>query len=188
MEYEPQNEVQELERFRQYLSLLARLQLDPRLQGKVDLSGVVQQTLFEASRELEQLLQWDEAQKLAWLRKVLAHNLTDEVRKLRTVGRDVGRERSLEAALEQSSARLEAYLVAEQPSPSQEAIRHEELLLLASALAQLPDDQRQAVELHYLRGSPVADIAPLMTRSNGAVGALLVRGLQKLRALLCREV
>jgi hypothetical protein len=30
------------DRFRAYLSFLARVQVDPRLQGKLDLSGVVQ--------------------------------------------------------------------------------------------------------------------------------------------------
>src|SRR5262249_47685812 len=103
-----------LERFREFLSLLARLQLDPRLQGKVDLSGVVQQTLLEAHLAFEQLRGWDESQRAAWLRKALAHNLTDEVRKLRTAGRDVAREQPLEAALERSSARLEAWLAADQ--------------------------------------------------------------------------
>ena len=76
----------ELERYREFFSLLARLQLDPRLQGKVDLSGVVQQTLLEAHQAFDQLRAWDESQQAAWLRKALAHNLTDEVRKLAPPG------------------------------------------------------------------------------------------------------
>ena len=171
----------ELERFREFLSLLARLQIGPRLQGKVDLSGVVQQTLLEAHQALDQLRARDESQRAAWLRKALAHNLTDEVRKLRTAGRDVAREQPLEALLERSSARLEAWLATDQTSPSQRAVRQEQLLRLAEALARLPEDQRTAVELHHLRGYAVAEVARQMGRSDGAVGALLVRGLKKLR-------
>src|SRR5215468_10146694 len=95
----------DLERFRAYLSLLARMQMDTRLQGKIDLSGVVQQTLLEAHQTMGQLRQWDEPRQLAWLRRALANNLTDEVRKLGAAARDVGRERSLEEELEQSSVR-----------------------------------------------------------------------------------
>src|SRR5438132_2470197 len=117
-----------LEHFREYLSLLARLQLQPGLQGKIDLSGVVQQTLLEAHQATKQFQQMNEDQQSAWLRTALTNNLTDEVRKLGTAMRDLGRERSLEAALEESSARLEACLAADQSSPSQRAIRNEQLL------------------------------------------------------------
>jgi RNA polymerase sigma-70 factor (ECF subfamily) len=91
------------------------------------------------------------------------------------------RERSLEAALEQSSQRLEAILAADQSTPSQRAIRHEQLLLLADALARLPDDQRQAVELRHLQGLATVEIAQRMDRTVAAVGGLLQRGLRTLR-------
>ena len=172
----------QLERFREFLCLLARMQLDPRLQGKVDLSGVVQQTLVEAYQAIGQFQDWTEVQRTAWLRKTLTNNLTDEVRKLCTAKRDVGLERSLEAtALEESSSRLDLWLAADQSTPSQQAIRHEQLLCLASALTDLSEDQRQAVELHYLRGLSLAEVSSQMSRSKGNVAVLLFRALKKLR-------
>jgi len=173
-----------IERFREYLRLLARLQLDRRLQGKIDLSGVVQQTLLEAHLALEQLRSMDDGRQAAWLRRALANNLTDEVRRLGRASRNVMLERSLEAALESSSSRLESWLATEQASPSEQAVRNEQLLRLADALRQLPDDQRIAVEGHHLQGRPLADIAEELGRSRGAVGALLLRAMKKLRGLL----
>ena len=184
MSNEPSNPDQELERFRDYLCLLARLQLDAKLQGKVDLSGVVQQTLLEAHQALVQFPDRNAALKAAWLRQILANNLRDEVRKFGAAARDVDRERSLDAALAESSARLGAWLAADQSSPSQQAVRQEELLQLAAALTRLPADQRQAVELHHLKGVPLADVAWQLGRSKGAVAQLLFRGLKKLRELL----
>src|SRR5205823_3275559 len=92
--------------------------------------------------------------------------------------------RTLEADLDQSSARLEAWLAAQQASPSEQAIRQEQLFQLADALADLPEDQRTAVELHYLRDAPLAEIAATMQRSEPSVAGLLRRGLDKLRGLL----
>jgi RNA polymerase sigma-70 factor (ECF subfamily) len=175
---------QRLERFRAYLDLLVRHRLDGRLQGKLDASGVVQQTLWEAYQGWAEFRGTSEAEVAAWLRRILVRNLTDEVRKLGAGKRDLARERSLEQAVEQSSANLAGLLALEQSSPSQQAARHEQMLELAAALAQLPADQRTAVELHHLEGCSLAEVGQAMQRSKEAVAGLLFRGLKRLRELL----
>jgi RNA polymerase sigma-70 factor (ECF subfamily) len=173
-----------LERYREYLRMLARMRLGPRLQAKLDASDVVQQALLQAHEARAQFRGTTEAEKLAWLRAILANVLIAAGRVFETAARDVGREHSLEAELERSSSRLESLLAADQTSPSQRAVRGEELLRLAAALAELPDDQREAVELHHLKGLALADVAVQMERSRPAVVGLLYRGLRRLRELL----
>jgi RNA polymerase sigma-70 factor (ECF subfamily) len=188
MNPEPEGPEPTLERFRAFLSLLARLQLDPRLQGKVDLSGVVQDTLLEAHRHMDKLQKMTPAEQEAWLRTALNHNLLDVVRSLKTRKHDVGRERSLEAALDDSSARLEAWLAADQSSPSQQASRNEQGLLLAECLQKLPEDQQRAIELKYWHGCKLAEIAELLGRSKGAVAKLIERASKILRAQLTSPI
>jgi RNA polymerase sigma-70 factor (ECF subfamily) len=173
-----------VERYRSYLRLLAGAQLEPRLKAKLDPSDLVQQTLLQAYQALEEFRGASEAELAAWLRQILARNLANAARDLGRQKRDVRRERSLEAAVADSSARLEAWLAAEQPSPSEQADRDEQLLRLAAALGELPEAQRQALEWHYLRGWTVSRIALEMGRSDTAVVGLLHRGLKQLRARL----
>jgi len=149
-----------LEQYRPYLLLLARMQLGRQFQGKLDASDVVQQALLEAHRQRDQL------------------------RGLGRAKRDAARERSLEAALDESAERLEAWVAAEQSSPSERADRNEQLTRLAAALAVLPDAQRTALVLRYCQGWSVADISDHLGRSPTAVAGLLKRGTRQLRDLL----
>jgi RNA polymerase sigma-70 factor (ECF subfamily) len=173
-----------LEGYRNYLRLLARTQLGPRLQAKLDASDVAQQAILQAHEARGQFRGTTEAEKLAWLRAILANVLAAAARRFEAQARDVGRERSLEGELERSSSRLECLLTADQTSPSQRAVRCEEVLRLAAALTRLPQDQRQVVELHHLQGLPVAEVAEQVGRTRAAVVGLLFRGLKKLRQLL----
>jgi RNA polymerase sigma-70 factor (ECF subfamily) len=173
-----------LEAYREYLRLLARLQLDPRLLAKIDPSDIVLETLLKAHQARDQFRGQTEAEMAGWLRSILASTLTDALRHYQAEARDVTQERSLEAALEDSSARLESWLVASQSSPEEQASRQEQLLQLAEALVRLSEDQRQAVELRHLRGCSVAEVAKQMSRSKEAVAKLLLRGVARLRELL----
>jgi RNA polymerase sigma-70 factor (ECF subfamily) len=177
---------QDPERWRQYLTVLAQVQLAPRLRGKVDLSGIVQQTLLEAFRA-GQPLTGGPAGEAAWLRQVLAHNLADEARRLATGKRDVARERSLESALEASSVRLGDLLAADQSSPGQRVVRDEEAVRLAAALAELPEAQREALVLQHWHGWPLARIAEHQGKTKAAVAGLIKRGLAALRKQLSPE-
>lgn len=176
-----------LERFRSCLHLLARLGLDGRLQAKLDPSDIVQETLLQAHRAADQFRGTTSAELAAWLRQILARNLAHAARDFGRDKRDATRERSLEAVLDDAAAGIADQLAADQSSPSERAERTEQLERLAAALPTLPDDQRDAVILHYWENRSLAEIARQLGRSPAAVAGLLHRGLVALRAKLKEE-
>jgi RNA polymerase sigma-70 factor (ECF subfamily) len=174
-----------MERFRHYLGLLARLNMDERLRGKLDPSDVVQEVLLKAHRHRDAFRGQSEAEAAAWLRQILTNTLADDARRfLQAEQRDVGREQPVLDFLGGSSARQEAWLADGQSSPEERAARHEELLRLAAGLAGLPEEQRQAVELRHLHGLSVGEVARRMGRSRASAAGLLRRGLESLREYL----
>lgn len=114
-------------RDREYLLFLPETQIGPAWRAKLDLSGVVQQSLLEAHQAESQLAGRIPEKRLAWLRRILANNLADEMRKLHTERRDVRRERSLDVEIERSAVWLEAWLCGDDPTPSQVAVRDEQV-------------------------------------------------------------
>lgn len=175
-------------RYEPWLKLLVRLQIDARFQGKFAESDIVQQTLLEACRDLPKFQGHTEAELLAWLRKILAHVLSHEIRRYRgTQQRDVDREVSLEQALVQSSQRLGEMLAMSGSSPSDKAEQHEHELILADVLSKLPDDHREVIILRNLEGLSHEEVAQRMGRTVGAVRMLWVRALTRLRTALGAE-
>jgi RNA polymerase sigma-70 factor (ECF subfamily) len=173
-----------LEDYRDYLRVLARLQLPELVCAEIDPSDLVQETLLRAHRKASQFRGQTPAELAAWLRRILVNRLAEALRKYGAERGHAAQNFSLQRSLEQSSARLEAWLASDHSSPSEQAIRHEELLRLSAALVELPENQRTAVELKHLQSWSVEAIAGRMGLSKSAVGGLLRRGMRRLRELM----
>jgi RNA polymerase sigma-70 factor, ECF subfamily len=177
-----------LELYRPYLTVLARVQIGRRLQGKVDAADLVQEAFLGASRDLPQFRGVTEPEFRAWLRQILASLLANLVRHYQgTQRRDIRLERQLSIELEQSSQALDRGLVAVQSSPSQQAMRREQSMLLAEALGQLPEDARELLILRHLEGLTFPEIATRMGRTIDSVKKRWPRALASLRRVLQGE-
>lgn len=172
------------QRYRAYLCVLARAQLGRQLQAKCDASDLVQQSLLEAYRDFPTFQGNQEGELLAWLRRILAHNLYNEARRYAARQRDAAREVSLEEmrqGLEQSSLALGRCLQAVTDSPSRIASHREDTARLAVALAGLPDDYQTVLLLRIFEGLSAEEVARRMERSAGAVRMLQMRALAALK-------
>jgi RNA polymerase sigma-70 factor (ECF subfamily) len=171
-----------LESYSNYLTLLARVQIGRRIQGKVDAGDVVQETFLEVHRQIGAFRGTTEAEFVAWLRRILAGQLALTLRRyLGTKGRDVNLERDLGAQIDQSSQAMDGGFVAAGSTPSQQVSRREQAVLLADALDRLPADYREVIILRHLEGLPFGDVAARMGRSEDSVQKLWVRALANLR-------
>ena len=171
-----------LESYSNYLTLLARVQIGRRIQGKVDAGDVVQEVFLEAHRQIANFRGTSEGELVAWLRRILAGQLALTLRRyLGTKGRDVNLERELGAKLDQSSQAMDGGFVAPTSTPSQHVSRREQAVLLADALDKLPGDYREVIILRHLEALPFAEVASRMARSEDSVQKLWVRALASLR-------
>ncbi len=174
-----------LEIYRRYLHLLARIEIRRNLQAKLDASDLVQDTLLEAHRNFPRFQGSSETQFVCWLRQIMAANLANFLRRyLGTQGRDVRLERDLAVRLDQSSRMLDRGLIDRGSSPSHQAARREQAVLLADALEKLPEDYREALILRHLEGLTFPEVSQRMGRSLDSVEKLWVRGLAQLRRVM----
>lgn len=171
----------QLEEHRDHLRSLAQLHMHAGLRRKLDPSDVVQQSLLKACAAIGDFRGNGNAELAAWLRRILANTLADAARAHLGGKRDLTLERSLEAAVEASSAWLQRLT---DSSGGDRAARAEQIERLVVVLATLPDDQRCAIEMHYLQEQPVAEVAKSMGRTEASVAGLLRRALKALRQTL----
>ncbi len=173
------------ERCRNYVSVVARTQVEGWMRAKVGASDLVQQTLLEAHRSFRDFRGTTEAEWLAWLKRILSHNTTDFARRYRgTEKRRVQREVPIYSATPGGSGEFVRDPADPGESPSQLVARHEREIVVAEAISQLSPDHQDVILLRNLQRLSFNEVAERMGRSRPAVQMLWMRALQKLQAIL----
>lgn len=174
-------------RYRSRLKRMVKLRMDPRVQGRVDPSDVVQEAYIEAERQLRDYLNDPQLPVFLWLRLVAGQRLTVAHRRhLGAQARDAGREVSIYRGPvpEASSAALAAQLLGRLTTPSQAAARAELKLRVQEALNDLDPIDREVLVLRHFEQLGNAETAAVLGIGPTAACNRYVRALERLRTVL----
>jgi RNA polymerase sigma-70 factor (ECF subfamily) len=174
-----------LQLYRNYLSILATIQFDRRLRGRMNPSDLVQETLLAAHGGFANFRGASEREFLPWLRQILINCLRTAIdTHVRAQKRDLRREISIEQAsqtLERSAFQLIHALADRGPSPSEPMRQREMAVVLADRLSQLRPIYRDVIVLRNLHGLPFNEIAERLERKPGHVRMLWLRAIDKFK-------
>lgn len=178
--------------YRNYLRMVVRTGLGPRLRERVELSDVVQEALVEVVRQFPQFTGQNEAALVGWLRRLVGQKLADlgryHSRAKRSAG---GSDVPLDAPYDPGGGgggpgggRLLDMLSLSQTSPSEAASRRELIVLLADALADLPAPEAEVLWLYHAEALSFEAIGDRLGLSRKSVRGVWARGLKSLKRSL----
>jgi len=173
---------------RSYLGFAARAQVESWLRVKVDASDLVQQTMLEAHRDFEKFQGSSEQEWLGWLRRILAHNVSDFVRRYKgTAKRRVQKEIPFRDPNVSGPAPGAPEPAAAVRTPSQELALLDDSFRVTEALSCLSPDYQEVIVLRNLERLSFNEVAERMGRYRPATQMLWMRAIKKLQEALGDE-
>jgi RNA polymerase sigma-70 factor (ECF subfamily) len=170
--------------YRDRLHRMVDLRMDPRIQGRVDASDVLQDGFLDAAARLDSYLRRPDLPPFLWLRLVVAERLAIAHRRhLGTKMRDVGQEVSLhlDPIRDASSAALASMLLGHLTSPTEAAVRAEMVLRVQEALNALDPLDRELVALRHFEQLSRAETAQILGITENVVAKRYIKALVKLK-------
>ena len=170
---------------REPLRRMIGLRLDPALAARLDASDVVQDVLLEAHRRLSDYLRNPTMPFQLWLRHIAKDHLIDAHRRHRGAQRrSLDREQPLARFSDQSSFDLAGQLLDHERTPASEAVRRELQRRLESAVAALPDADREIILLRHGEQLSNQETAEALGLNEAAASMRYLRAVRRLRAAL----
>ncbi len=153
------------------------------LQGLVSIEDILQPTFVEVWKNITTFEGEDEEALFRWMTTIANNKLIDRIRSEQAAKRGAGRAVAGGGGGGGTSSVVDlvGLLAGGLTTPSGALSRQEAERAVVAALDHLKPEYRQAVELRYLDGLPVAEVADRMNRSEGSIHMLLGRALKKLR-------
>jgi RNA polymerase sigma-70 factor (ECF subfamily) len=175
------------QRHRDRLLRMVELRMDPRLHGRIDPSDVLHDAFLDLSKRVESYLSDPRLPVFLWLRLVVSDRLALVHRQhLGTAMRDAGRAVSLyrDPLPPASSTALALMLLGRLPSPSNAAIRAEQILQVQEAVNALDQLDREVVVLRHFEQLTRAETAVVLGITEEAGAKRYIRALKKLKTIL----
>jgi RNA polymerase sigma-70 factor (ECF subfamily) len=175
------------QRHRERLRRMVELRIDPRLQGRIDASDVLQDGFLDLAKRVETYQNDPRLPVFLWLRLVVSDRLALVHRHhLGTRMRDATHEVSLyrDPLPQASSAALASMLVGRLTSPSNAAIRAERILRVQEAINSLDPLDREVVALRHFEQLTRAETAVVLGITEEAGAKRYIRALKKLKSIL----
>jgi RNA polymerase sigma-70 factor (ECF subfamily) len=175
------------ERYRARLRQMVRLRLDPRLQGRVDPSDVIQDAYVDLTRKIREPGLRRELPFFLWLRLVVGERLLRVHRHhLGVAMRDAGREISLRRGSMPgaSSSSLAAHLLGRFSSASRVVVRAEMQRLLQDALNSMDPIDREVIALRHFEELSNEESAQVLGITKAGASKRYVRAMLRLQVVL----
>jgi RNA polymerase sigma-70 factor, ECF subfamily len=175
-----------IERHREALRRMVAGRMDRRMAQRVDASDIVQETLVEAHRRLQEYIADGTMPFHLWLRHIARDRLIDAHRRHRAQRRDVGREQAMYAAgtADRSSLDLAAGLCDLELTPAAQALKKELEGRFWAAIEQLDEQDREIVLMRHQEQLGNSEVAEILGLSQPAAGMRYLRAIRRLRAVL----
>jgi RNA polymerase sigma-70 factor (ECF subfamily) len=155
--------------------------LPPDIRPKMSPEDILQEVYLEVARRLDEFRpDGRRGSFYRWLCRICGHAIVDVCRAFRSQARNVAREVRPAPADGSSYDRLLEEIPFSSVTPSRVIARSEQIAVLTQAIETLSDDHRRVLQLRYVEGRSVADVARAMRRSEPAIHMLLRRALVQL--------
>jgi len=141
-----------------------------RIGNKTEAEDLTQQVFLKALKSISSF-RWQGVPFSAWLYRIAHNQVVDYLRKNK----------------KRVTVQLDESLVSHEDDPQSTAERKLDIEQLVAATKQLTEAQREVISLRFAGELPVAEVAKVVGRSEGAVKALQHSGIVSLRKALSRE-